>query len=41
MPEVRGTVASHKEPIIIEKTTTDVGVIGSIMKRMAATVLPV
>ena len=36
MPDVRGTVASHNDPITIEKTTTDVGVIGSIMNAIAA-----
>ena len=41
MPDVNGTVASHKDPITIEKTTTDTGVIGSIINAIAAIVLPV
>ena len=41
MPDVRGTVASHRDPITIEKTTTDVGVMGSIINAIAAKVLPV
>ena len=40
MPDVNGTVASHKDPIIIEKIITLIGVIGSIINAMAAIVLP-
>ena len=36
IPEVRGTVASHKEPITIENIKTDVGVIGNIINIIAA-----
>ena len=40
IPEVNGTVASHKDPITIENTTTDVGVIGNIINAIAAIVRP-
>ena len=39
IPEVRGTVASHKDPITMEKIATDVGVIGKIINKIAAIVL--
>ena len=41
IPEVKGTVASHSDPIIIENIATDVGVIGNIINNIAAMVLPV
>ena len=41
IPAVRGTVASHKAPITIEKIITLIGVIGKSMKRIEAIVLPV
>ena len=39
-PEVNGTVASQSTPITIENTTTVVGVMGVIMKAVAAMVRP-
>jgi hypothetical protein len=39
IPEVRGTVASHKVPITTEKIITESGVIGNIINKMAAIVL--
>ena len=40
IPEVNGTVASHKDPITIENKTTEVGVIGNIINAIAAIVRP-
>ena len=40
MPDVNGTVANHKVPITIEKTITEIGVIGNIMNKIDAIVLP-
>ena len=40
MPDVRGTVASHKAPIIIENITTLSTVIGKIINAIEARVLP-
>ena len=40
IPEVKGTVASHKDHITIENTTTEVGVIGNIINAIAAIVRP-
>ena len=39
-PEVRGTVASHNDPITMEKITTLSGVIGIMMNKAAAMVRP-
>ena len=41
IPEVRGTVANHNEPITIEKITTEFGVIGNIINNIDAIVRPV
>ena len=34
IPDVKGTVASHNEPITIEKIATDVGEIGSKINKI-------
>ena len=40
IPEVNGTVASHKAPITIENKATEIGVIGIKINIIAANVLP-
>ena len=40
IPEVKGTVASHRDPMTIENITIEVGVIGNMINTIAAIVLP-